>query len=162
MLAITFGRFQGLHNGHKAIFNKLDCFQQASIWVSPSEGTAKNPISRRIRINMIKKIANQQFVDGASPYQALEEQINIGNDDLLIICGEDRAKDYLRMIASLETKYKCNLDVSILQRSCESATKVRQACVEENYTEYQRLTNRLPIKLRLGQYSLLKNELCKY
>lgn len=177
---IMIGRFQPLTNGHMA------CVQEAfikkgvktiicMIGVSDEKVDEKHPFPSSMLLPMYQNIFNKNkmvedivLVKNADIVKIGEMLWDMGYEIVSWTCGTDRLSSYQKMAEKYADKAHLPADFEMIEvkRSDEdiSATKVRQALIEDDYKYFASMTPLITLQTRLknvNYYETLRNQILK-
>jgi hypothetical protein len=175
---MIFGRFQGITKAHEMLFHWLDCdreFTDDYVFISPTQDHLKNPLTQKQRYDFLHKVFPQyHFVVDPKikdPFAALCWLGRLGYTTITMLVGSDRvkkAKNFLKYInhpdpakripnvqeihivpVGVRDSQSTNLIQSV------SATQVRQAVKDNDFTLFCNLTPNCDYQTKLDLYNQL-------
>ena len=164
---VIIGKFQPFTSGHQKMVDELYSLNGLPVYIFSVR--KKQPIlSEKLTENIFKqlikddkKIENFKFIDRG----LIADAMNVLYPDFepeFIGCGTDREKDYtnqLNFINKNWTQRRDNIKIHVTTRTDEdvSATKVRNAVIEDDFKTFEKMTPKSVHKF----YKELQNELKK-
>ncbi len=155
---IFIGRFQPVTKAHADIINKMVTDYKSYepfVFIVRGKKTSldktTNPLNENEQIDFINRSIDNEKLKHVHvvPSAYLGDITDIirkeGFEPTLLLCGTDRVKGYQEMIRDCKDEYKINIDVKEIERddSDISATKVRQAVVDNDIEAFKELTSNL-------------------
>lgn len=177
---ITIGRFQPFTNGHMAcieeVYKKLGiptiiCM----IGVPEAKVDEKHPFTSDILVPMYKEVFERSkmvedvvLVKNANIVDIGEMLHEMGYEIRSWSCGSDRIEAYEKMSSKYHDEAHLSEDFEMfeIKRSDEdvSATKVRQALIDNDYRKFAAMTPLATLKSKLtgkNYYDILRNQILK-
>ncbi len=113
----------------------------AAVFTTKSHDGERNPLEAETKKTFAERAFGMPVRLTTTPYTALEELVESGAREITFMVGEDRLNQFRPMVA-YATKIGADLTLKAISRDAEdaSATRARQAVLENDETAFARLT----------------------
>lgn len=141
-VAITYGRFQGIHQGHQLVYNRILSVRNAKhyVFTSGKHDNEKNPLSPTDKLALLKKAfpaATVEIVSGG--YIEAFKRVSPANK-LTIVVGEDR-KDVVEKLANKYNHKEYDFNkIEVIDAGSRlgtySASRMRKYVADDDYESF--------------------------
>src|SRR5579872_5105792 len=140
---VAFGRFNPPTIGHAKVFRYVETLARrlqadAIIFPVPTEDE-RNPLPFREKVGLLRRLFPAMMFNShaqiRNPYQALWCLSRGGYEHVIVVTGDDRAKEYAKLLAN---PWSFKADLALIPHDGVAARKLRAAAIAEDLPRFAR------------------------